>query len=225
MTDETKRPGRRDFIIGGTLALASIGGYAIVPRKQDPTIRVMDLEKIIPSRIGDWRFNSREGVVVTRETVPIEGYNQLLTRTYDRPDGTQVMLLIAYGATQGGGLQLHRPETCYPGEGFRISELLPETVAAAGGKDIAARTFTAQRDQRTEQVLYWTRIGHRFPRTTSEEYAAIITQVLHGLVPDGTLVRFSTIGEDIAKSRAVLHDFARAMTGAVDPRHRSILLG
>lgn len=219
------RPGRRAFIAGGTIALAALAGQAAIPRQQDPTIRIEDLEKIIPHRIGAWHFRSRSDVIVTRETVPIEGYNQLLTRSYVRDDGLQMMMLIAYGATQGGGLQLHRPETCYPGEGFRISALEPETIAIDGGRAIAARSFTARRDNRVEQVLYWTRIGHRFPRTTSEEYLAIIEQVLRGVVPDGTLVRISMIDRDTTRSSRLMREFTNEMLQAVAPRSRSILLG
>lgn len=218
-------PGRRAFMVGGTLALAGIAGYAATPRATDPSLAGVDLEKTVPNRLGDWAFRGREGMVVAREDAPIEGYNQLLTRVYSAPGKPEVMLLIAYGATQGGGLQLHRPETCYPGEGFRIFDLHPEDLDVGIGRPVEAKSFTARRDERVEQVLYWTRIGHHFPRSTTQEYAAIVEQVLRGMIPDGTLVRMSIIGGDVAQSLSTLRDFARTFIQDVPEAHRAVLIG
>ena len=69
------------------------------------------------------------------------------------------------------------------------------------------------------------RIADRFPRNTAGEYAAILASVLRGVIPDGVLVRISTIGTDIAASDSGLADFTAMMAGSLAPAGRRILLG
>src|SRR4051794_25715037 len=134
------------------------------------------------------------------------------------------MLLIAYGSTQGATLQLHRPETCYPGQGFTLSEF-SEPELAVGPSHIQTKRFTATRDQRIERLIYWTRIANSFPRNTAGEYAAILGSVLSGVIPDGVLVRLSTLTTDMAQADAALDGFAAELVGSMSPAGRQVLLG
>lgn len=205
---------RRSFLVGSAFALTSAAAIAAAPRKSERRLAVQKLEQIIPLRVGPWQFATNAGVVVPSEEGPVDSYDQVLTRTYDADGLPSVMLLIAYGSTQGGSLQLHRPETCYPGQGFRTSSFSDLTLSGGPTESIAARTFTATRDDRIERLLYWTRIAESFPRTTAEEYLAIIRSTLKGVVPDGVLVRISSIGSDIARSDQAIAGFAAALIDA-----------
>jgi len=223
----TESIGRRGFLIGGAMAAAAAVAYAAQPRRAEHRLAGVQLGELIPREIGPWRFVSRDGIVIARadEAQPSEGYDQVLTRNYTAPGLPAIMLLIAYGSTQGGSLQLHRPETCYPGQGFRLTEFAEPDLALGGPRPVPARQFTAIRDERVERLVYWTRIANRFPRNTAGEYAAILTSVLSGVIPDGVLVRVSTIGTDIAASDTGLADFTVAMAGSLAPAGRRILLG
>ena len=127
------------------------------------------------------------------EAMPLESYDQLIARMYDAPGLPKIMLLIAYGSTQGATLQLHRPETCYPAQGFILSDFSEPEFNFGSGHAIRSRRFTATLNERIERLVYWTRIANSFPLNTAGEYRAILGSVLKGLVPDGILVRISTI--------------------------------
>lgn len=219
--------GRRGFLIGGAMTAAAAVAYAAQPRRAEHRLAGVKLGELIPHDVGPWRFVSRDGIVIARadEAQPSDGYDQVLSRTYAAPDLPAIMLLIAYGSTQGGSLQLHRPETCYPAQGFRLSGFSEPDLALGGPRPVAARRFTATRDERIERLMYWSRIANRFPRNTAGEYAAILGSVLRGVIPEGVLVRVSTIGSDIAESDAGLAQFTRAMTDSLEPAGRRILLG
>lgn len=204
---------------------SGLAAQAYTPRKPERAGATTKIDTLLPTAIAGWTFTTREGVIQTPEETPIEGYDQLVTRVYAGAALPTVMLLIAYGSTQGGSLQLHRPETCYPGEGFSIRNKANLDLRLDGADPIAAQTFTAVRDERVEHLLYWTRISDVFPRTTGEEYLGIIRRVIHGIVPDGVLVRLSTIGTDGPSDLAALDRFAAAMVTHAPDALRQILIG
>lgn len=208
---ERRRLITRSLAVGGAFAVTAAAAFAATPRRAEHRLARQKLGQLIPLRIGAWRYATSEGVVVPSEEGPVDGYDQVLTRVYDADGLPSIMLLIAYGSTQGGSLQLHRPETCYPGQGFKMSGFSDIALQPAPGEQVAARTFTATRDDRIERLVYWTRIAGSFPRSTADEYRAIIGSVLHGVVPDGILVRVSTIGPDIARSDRALAAFSAAL--------------
>lgn len=216
---------RRTMLVGGALAGASALALGLTPRRAEHRIGNANLERIIPPQIANWRFYTRSGVVLPQLDDPADGYDQVLSRAYESPGLPPIMLVIAYGSAQGGSLQLHRPEICYPSQGFNLSGIHLPDIPLVSGRDIPAKGFTAQRDDRIEQVLYWSRISSAFPRSSAEEYAAIFSAIVKGAVPDGVLVRFSCIDPDYGKSVRILQDFARAMVAALPRRAKPIVLG
>lgn len=220
---------RRAVIAGGAMALAAGTAYAMRPRPVEG-VTAPRLGPLVPSAIGPWRHAGSVGLVVARaedeEDGPADGYDQLVTRVYAAPGLPTIMLLLAYGAAQGGGLQLHRPETCYPGQGFVIRDFgdadlhFPDARASVRG-----RRFTAVRDERVERLIYWTRIADRFPKSTFEEYGAILASALAGGVADGLLVRMSTVEPDPLRADAALNGFAHGLVAAVPAAARRMLIG
>ena len=72
------------------------------------------------------------------------------------------MLLIAQSAGQTGILQVHRPEFCYPAGGYSLSPIVQRRILE-NGQPIAVNQLTATLPGRTEQILYWTRVGDAMP--------------------------------------------------------------
>ena len=202
---------RRAFAVGSLMTFAALGSYVAQPKRIESRLGKQKLGTLIPQKIGPWQFSGSAGIVNAQEDGPIDGYDQVLTRTYSASGLPEIMLLMAYGSAQGGGLQLHRPETCYPGQGFRLSDFADWEVKPGPGQTFESRAFTATRDERIERVVYWTRIADSFPLTTAQEYRAIFASLLAGLVPDGLLVRISTIGAEISKSDRALRAFQAAL--------------
>lgn len=219
------QPSRRAVLIGVAAAATSVAAARAVPRANGDAALHKPLETLIPKVLGEWRYLTSAGVVASAENDDADMYDDLLTRIYEAPGHAPVMLLIAYGRTQGGSLQLHRPETCYPAQGFTLSESTPRELGLAGDNVVPARAFTAKRDDRIERLIYWTRIGDRFPLSSMQEYQAIFASVMRRTVPDGVLVRISAIGPDTTRSDATVDLFARTLVNYSGKDARRLLVG
>lgn len=217
---------RRDLLVGGACLAVAGAAYARMPRRRLASIPKDHLTALAPDRIADWHYETASGIVLPPpDELARLLYDQQVTRAYTSDKHPSVMLVMAYGSSQGGMLQVHRPEICYPASGFRLTETLTEALPVGNGHTIPVRAFTATSDTRVEQVMYWTRIGDALPTSWTSQRVAIMESNLLGAVPDGLLVRLSTVGEDVTVSRTVLAEFARAMLATVGPTGRRQLLG
>jgi len=219
-------PSRRDVLFGGTLAAASAVAYARTPRKTQMAIGDDELEKVIPRQLAQWRFETASGLVLPPpDQLAAQLYSQQLTRVYSAPGLPPVMLLIAYGDSQNGMLQLHRPEVCYPASGYTLSRTRHLDVPIHPSGVIPVQRFTAISSTRIEQLLYWTRIGDLLPRSWAAQRWAVVENNLKGIIPDGALVRLSTISAAPDDADRLLAQFAATMIDAVGPRGRRLLIG
>lgn len=210
---------RRQLLIGGTLLAASAGSFALVPRQPVDLLGKGDLQKLVPERIGPWRFHSKSGLVLPPRDQLVELiYDQLVTRVYTAPGLPSMMLLIAQSPAQDGVLQIHRPEFCYPAGGFALSESQIQPIEIPGRGAIPARFLTAVSPERTEQLLYWTRIGRSMPTTWTEQRLAVAKANLRGHIPDAVMVRLSMISPNREQSAEAMETFARALIASVSPR-------
>lgn len=215
---------RRNVITG----IAMMGAAAVAHARQPvPYAKKMakgTLDKLIPTKIGDWTFETTSGLVLPPPDATVDRlYDELTTRVYTRPNSPPVMLLIAYGSVQDGLLQLHRPEVCYPVGGYRLTDTEISDFTIMPGQSIPIRSFTADSDSRVEQVMYWTRVGDVMPTSWAEQRWAVVRANLAGAVPDGILVRVSAIDLDMKASMALLQDFAQSMAQAARPDVRKLL--
>ncbi len=151
-------------------------------------------------------------------------YAQLLTRIYVSDDLPAIMLLIAQSPAQDGVLQMHRPEYCYPAGGFSLSGRNRQLVEMTNGQIVPTTVFTASSPDRTEQLLYWTRVGHGLPTSWMEQRLAVAKANVMGYIPDGVLVRASTISTDAAALDIVIR-FVRELVSTMAPRNREVLVG
>ena len=220
------RPSRRDLLIGGAMLATGAITFARLPRRRVATIGAHRLEKLIPLEFGRWKFETSSGLVQPPpDALSSLLYDQQIARAYTTDDAPPVMLSVAYGSSQGGMLQVHRPEVCYPASGFRLSRTELHPIARAGAPSIPARSFTASSDTRIEQVLYWTRIADMLPTGWTVQRIDIMRSNLAGMIPDGLLVRFSTVTPDVGVAYATLERFARELLAAVGADGREKLLG
>ncbi|MGN6057576.1 MAG: exosortase-associated protein EpsI, V-type [Sphingomicrobium sp.] len=223
--DRTRLLSRREIVAG--LAMLSEAGIAAA-RKPDIKLNYLGdhkLEKILPTTIGRWKFVTTSGLVVPpADQQLLTLYSQLLTRVYY--DGsTQIMLLIAYSASETGFIQVHRPEFCYTAAGFTLSDFAPHDVQVSPERSIRVNTMTAMRDGGGEKLLYWVRIGEHIPLSWAEQKIVFAEDNLRRLIPDAALIRVSTPIGDEAKSMANIDNFVRAMLEAIAPPLRRVLIG
>src|SRR5262249_4920245 len=158
----------------------SAAACVLTPRIAEAVIGPGQLERVIPKRLGAWNFVTASGLVVPPpDETGRRTYDQVLTRVYARTgDALPVMLLIAYGGRQTGLFIVHRPEACYPAQGYALSGRDTMQVELGGGRHVAGTVWSAHSALRAEQLLYWTRIGDQFPRSWAAEHIAIASKNL-----------------------------------------------
>lgn len=214
---------RRRAILGGAFLLTAGAAAARVPRHHIDLLGKRKIEALIPNDIGPWHFYSKSGLVVPpADQLSDSLYSQLLTRVYLSQDGLPVMLLVAQSGGQTGILQVHRPEYCYPAGGFRLSDKATLPVALPGSV-LDATVLSAHADDRTEQILYWTRVGNDMPLSWAQQRWSVARANLVGDVPDAVLVRVSTLTQDREAGMAAMTAFTRHLFAAVPPDVRRFL--
>jgi EpsI family protein len=158
-------------------------------------------------------------------------YDQTVMRTYVNSRGQQVMLAIAWGKRQRQEVKIHRPELCYVSQGFKVESLVPvrfNSIHGADGQPISGKHMFAQKGAYGEVVSYWIRIGDLFSENAFETRMRIFQAGLHGIIPDGILVRASArIADrrDVGAIYPVLDSFLADLVKAVPDRTRLLLLG
>ena len=215
---------RRKFALG--LAFASVAGVAAarLPNKKIDFLGNQKLETIVPEKFGRWTYVSSSGLVVPPEDQMVRAlYSQLVTRVYSDGDGSQIMLLVAQSSSQTGILQIHRPEICYTAGGYTLSDIEPHVVGLPWG-GLPTLSMSATSDMRTEQLIYWTRVGEHLPSNWREQRMVVAMDNLRRVIPDAIMVRVSTYGSDKANSLKSIDEFTAAMLNSVTPAIRRVLI-
>jgi EpsI family protein len=183
-----------------------------------------DLEGLVPASFGDWSID--RSIVPVPPTPEVRAklerlYGATLERTYVNTRGERIMLVVAYGGDQSDALKAHRQESCYAAQGFRISGLAGAELDAAG-RSISATRLVAVRGDRSEPVTYWFTMGDRVVRGRLERLRVQLADGFAGTIPDGMLVRVSSLSTDAARAfemqRAFVGDWLAAMPPAVATR-------
>ena len=187
-------------------------------------------EQIIPPGFADWAQvpdGSNTLIVNPQQQEALDDlYTQIVSRTYvQQSTGRRLMLSLAYGDNQTFSKQLHRPESCYSSQGFKIQALHAEQILANGHK-IELQRMTAQVSDRQEQVSYFIRIGDRVvsgPPTNVN--LARMHMGLKGYIADGLLFRVSEISDDDNSSQQLHDQFINDLLKTLSPAQQAMLIG
>lgn len=219
----------RNFIL---LALMLAGsGLALALRPSHLTAdqaSKISYGKMIPKSFGNWVAEEYTNTLVVnpqQEELLNSLYSEIVSRTYvNQLTGRRVMLSIAYGADQTRNNQVHKPEVCYPAQGFQLLGTKKDQTHTDSGDIPVMRVLTRQ-GQRVEPVTYWIRVGDKVVRGVLEQNIARLQFGLRGSLPDGLLFRVSTI-EDHPEPAYKLHDaFVGDLLNALSPQERFYLGG
>lgn len=216
-------------IIATVLMLASaIASKALAPTERMAARYVgVSLETLIPKQFADWRLDQTvvpltPDPAVTAQLANL--YSQTLSRTYLNGVGERVMLVLAYGGDQSRELQVHRPEVCYAAQGFKVQNAVKVGLYSSFG-EVPAMQLVASRSGRVEPITYWVRMGDELVRGNLEQGLVRVRYGLSGRIPDGLLVRVSTIGDDSAAQYGLQQLFVQSLLEALTPQAREYMLG
>jgi EpsI family protein len=137
-------------------------------------------------------------------------YSQIVSRTYVNGAGERMMLTVAYGGDQSDALKAHRQEACYAAQGFDIHGLARGSTSLAG-RTIPVTRMVAVRGERVEPVTYWFTMGDRVVLGRGERLGVQVAAGLKGRIPDGMLVRVSSLSEDAPHAFAAQQAFLAAI--------------
>jgi EpsI family protein len=123
------------------MLLAAFLGFYWKPGQARRTATDFQLTTVFPEQFAGWKTLPSQTMVVNPQTQEMLDrlYSQLLTRTYVNESGYLIMLSVAYGDDQRGGLAAHMPDVCYPAQGFSL------LGTEAGRIDLSSLTLPVRR--------------------------------------------------------------------------------
>lgn len=219
----------RHLVIG--LCMFAAAGMALALK---PTVRIvdseprLDLETLIPKAFGDWKIDETIVPLISnpeQQALIKKIYNQTLTRTYVNSNGEHIMLSIAYGGDQSDNMAVHKPEICYPAQGFQILKNPTISSFATGEGSIPVKRLVATQGRRIEPITYWTTVGDTVAVNGLKWKLQQLKYGLTGKIPDGLLFRISSIQGDDTKAYHIQDAFTRDLLKAMSPDGRQRIIG
>jgi EpsI family protein len=220
---------RKALVFLASTAVAAGAAVAMVPREamKAPTISV-PLDTLFPGTFNAWKIDPDvlplEPSAEIRKVVA-ESYDQTLSRTYVNRDGYRVMLSVAYGGRRNQGMDIHRPEVCYPAQGLALRRNTVKTALRVDDTNLPLRRLVAGTGSRNEPISYWLVVGDSVASFGYGHRIALLKYGLTGHVPDGMLVRVSSIDDDVAHAFGQQDVFLRDIFAAMTPDFRRRVLG
>ena len=211
-----------------SILAALMCGAAIAAAAARPTDKLLliYLDESVPDAFGDWIEVKESGPVVTPEIPEVlkKIYDEWLSRTYVNRNGNRIMLSMAWGDDQRGERQAHRPEICYPAQGFTLETLRDEALPTRFG-EIAVRRLTTNMGPRHEPVTYWLIMAGTIVQNDFDRRMVQARLIQSRLIPDGLLFRVSSIDRDDAHAFKVQQQFVADMMSAMGPGVRARVSG
>lgn len=219
----------KHLIIGCCMFAAAGMALALKPTaKLADSESQINLETLIPARFGDWKVDETIATLLVSpelQKVIEETYSQTLTRTYVNGEGKRIMLSVAYGGGHGEGMQTHRPEICYPAQGFQVVKDTQPAVLRTQYGELPIKRLVAAQGPRNEPITYWVVVGDQQTQFGLRMKLAQMRYTLTGVVPDGMLVRVSSIDKDEIGAYENQADFIQAMFASMKDAERERITG
>lgn len=228
MSTTTRGSSIRPWIIGLLMAATSVAAWKLTPHillaDQQPALK---LEAIVPTQFGEWKALEHADVTIPnpqQEKVIRSIYTETLSRVYVNAKGEAVMLSMAYGRDQSDGTAVHYPEVCYPAQGFTVNrtEILPLPIA---DRTIRVKRLLTSQGDRVEPLTYWTTVGTKTVLSGMAYKLAQFDYGFKGLIPDGMIVRASSIGNDADGQYQLQQRFLTDLVRAVPDTYRNRVAG
>lgn len=219
---------RSALLLAVLMSAASIS--AVVARPSTKTAEVgpaIALEQMVPEQFGEWRIEQQTQIqMVNPQTKALldKLYSQILTRTYVNVEGYKIMLSLAYGSDQRGDMQAHKPEVCYPAQGFTLKSNKPGLLTTVFG-EIPVRRLDTALGARQEPVTYWFTVGNKAVGGAVYKRLVEMRYGLTGQIPDGLLFRASSIDPDPVRAYRAHEQFVNQMLQSISPADRQRLSG
>lgn len=220
---------RRSLVFAGLSACALGASAALRPSKRAAeTLEKIDLEAQVPKAFAGWIQDTSIVPVLPNPEIQAKLdaiYTQVLARTYRRDDGVRILFTIAYGADQAtDATSVHRPEFCYSAQGFAVRPI-GDSFIQLGSKRLEVRRLEGRLGQRYEPITYWVTLNDRSVLPGVSRKIEQLRLGLGGIIPDGMLVRISTINIELQHAVEIHDRFALDLESAINTNIRDRYFG
>jgi len=141
------------------------------------------------------------------------------------PKGERMMLSIAYTGDIDRQMDVHRPEFCYPAQGFDIVAKTQDAKLATSAGELPVKQLVARHGMRVEPITYWITVGDTTATKGWERKLVKLRYGLTGQIPEGMLVRVSSISPEPATAYQHQSEFIKGMLGAISEKDRKRFVG
>jgi EpsI family protein len=228
MTTSIGRLGRQSLPLWIAAALmAATMALAHVRQPQPGAPPAAPFAKMLPERFGDWQVDTT--MIPVAPTPDVQQaldkiYDEIVSRTYVNGANQRIMVVVAYGGDQSDGLKAHRQEVCYTAQGFTIANVSNDRIALAS-HNVPVVRVQSQKDDRYEPMSYWFMMGDKVRLSRAGRLLSQIQYGLQGQVPDGLLVRVSSVDKDAAAAFKLQDAFVAELLQNVDADTKARLAG
>jgi EpsI family protein len=201
------------------MCLIALAAHRLTPTHlMSSRFEPLNLGTAVPDHFAEWAQDPSEKALVidplTSEAVKAV-YSQTISRTYVNSQGARIMLSVAYGEDQRQN-KVHVPQGCYAGQGFAIKNLPDGAISLKRGTLPIHRFEAVLGYLRQESVTYWIVYGGKVATNSLGGRATLFELELSGQIPDGAVIRVSSIGNNIGEQykeqERFLVDFYPALT-------------
>lgn len=227
-------PSRPIIYVSVLMIVARILAIVMAPSQEVDTRQGFEksdfnLSEVVPSSFKGWNLDPAISIIQPNEEGDLKSriYDQNIARGYRDENGSLIMLVIAYGHNQSDTLQLHRPEVCYVANGFKIVSNDRQDVNLTSYSDalLPSLRLVTVSSNRSEIVTYWTRVGNSLPTSNLSRQYEKLKFGLAGNIPDGVLVRVSSISNEPAAAYKTHDKFINDLIEVIDEKHLEFFLG
>lgn len=182
----------------------------------------------LPQHFTRWKKlqnNVAEVVDPSRQAVLKYLYTETLSASYSNANDGFVMLSIAYGKDQSDGHDVHKPDLCYPAQGFTIIEQHEILLVLDKQRTIFVKYLKTKNGSRIEPLIYWTTSGNYLYRNKLQKKVIDYKYGKRNLIPDGMILRISTIEDDPEIAMASITDFVKDWYASMPEQQRDRYFG
>jgi EpsI family protein len=226
----------RTLLVTGLMCVAAVAARIVQPTLHESD-HTPQLESSVPAKVGTWSALASPVTLVSlnksNEPDINQPYDESLLRTYVDGQGHQIAVAVAWGKRQRQEVKIHRPELCYPAQGFAVKQLSDHNFTLKSETSQQAiegkRMLASDRNGGLEVVSYWIRIGSIYSDSALETRMHILREGLAGRVTDGLLMRVSqrvsggTSGAELEEVFQRQEKFVEQLVNSVTPATRDFL--
>jgi len=185
------------------------------------------IDQALPDTFDTWVRAEYLGLAPAKVIAPAEAAEGVMVSEaiYFGSNNERVMVSLSYAPNQfDSRFTAHRPEYCYKAQGFTTGPTNDRALRLAD-REFEVRSLTVSKGPRQETVTYWMTLSGQPVLPGLSRMAAQIGYAVRGEIPDGYLIRVSTINDDDKQAFDINRRFLTAWASSMEKEWHQQLVG